>query len=132
MFHYPMPTDLSTHMAAAPYIFYLTGSKFFGGVTKTSDTDYFVQNSPLLDEFLSKNGFGQVKMSRAYTDYLLVDLWVNRDENVHVQVVSDAKHKLRAQELLKHDEWSRLYKFLPKLMRRDLWNIAIMYTRENG
>lgn len=86
------------YIATSRFMFYLTGSRYFGNVTPESDHDYFVQDSPQLRSELELNGF--VLECESYkSDIIMVAVY--KRENVHVQVVTNATIKQRIQYRLR-------------------------------
>lgn len=128
----------------SPNQYYLTGSRFFGGSTDTSDWDFFVQESPEVLAELKKWGLLKLPKNEnvKYFDKLMVCLFgsfyhlpISRQQevmfedvpekqmhHVHVQVVSDATMKLRVQNAL---HASGLILGLNKNERKKMWNFGI-------
>jgi hypothetical protein len=105
-----MPSIIS-EMRSSLYEFYLTGSRYWGTFTEKSDWDFFVQDSKSVREYLTKRGFTNYSRYSEYAaDGQCIDVFVYRPFNepssddlsnqVHVQIVLDAKFKQAVQEEL--------------------------------
>ena len=84
--------------------FYLTGSRFFGNVTATSDYDYFVKDCPEVEEFLKANKFkaeGESYPSLVTTNCSRVF----RRGIVHVQLVENPELKNKIQNILRESNF---------------------------
>lgn len=105
--------------------FFLTGSRFFGTHTEESDWDFFVQYSQEVEPALINAGFKLETESYA-TDPNFVKVY--KRENVHIQIVRDARHKLRVQ----HNLIPIMLQIKPtKEQARTLWAM-MMKTYQDG
>jgi hypothetical protein len=80
------------------FVLYPTGSRYFGNVTETSDWDFFAQNCTKLQHALEEAGFN-LETESYQGDPIMVQVWKKAD--VHVQLVSNARHKQRIQWVLR-------------------------------
>lgn len=90
-----MIRDLNNDLIA----YYLTGSRFFGGVNNASDWDFFTQHSDSTEQTLRYLGFQPVN-EVGERDKLIVSSWIYRQPNFHIMLVSDVELKLEAQNYL--------------------------------
>lgn len=108
---------------ASPIQFYLTGSQFFGGATKESDTDLFIS----LDDWQNlsediKERFKFVSNNYdGYNDSNMHSLYKNEEHNIHLQIVHNLAAKIAVQNALYS---SLVYLKLNKKYRRSLWSIG--------
>lgn len=100
---------------------YLTGSRFFGNVSPTSDWDFFCQDSEDNRNNLLFLGFK--KQPLCYPDTNTNEVWKHRYP-IHVQLVKDVHLKLRVQQVLATLPPSMLHAFLqsPKTKRHEWWD----------
>lgn len=101
------------------YTFHATGSRYFGTATDESDWDYFVQFEASIYDDLVAAGFVLDTVSYAHDRHCVA---IYRRDDVHVQVVRNARIKQRVQE--------RLYPILSmfqltKEQERFLWQQAL-------
>lgn len=132
--HY-MPTDALTlhHMAQR---FYLTGSRFFGGWDEDADWDFFTHYTPDIENKLQMLGYKVSLTNDGYTDVGTV--MVYQLNNIHIQLVYNPYHKMRAQKLLDSSgailELKRTcrYNNIPKVQQqitaKPLWDMAFKAT----
>ncbi len=80
------------------WAFHLTGSRFFGTHTDQSDWDFFIEWNDQIELWLEENEFALDSQSYA-NDPLFVKVY--KRDNVHVQLVDNAKIKARIQHRLK-------------------------------
>jgi hypothetical protein len=114
--------SLVRKMEASHFNFYLTGSRFFGGHTPTSDWDYFADiNAVGLIAFLESIGFqnDDVALDQQYDDVSIVRVFCYND--IHVQLVHNAILKNRVQNMLRDNV---PMKALPKSERKHMWNFG--------
>lgn len=97
---------------------YLTGSRFFGGVTRNSDWDFFVQENLLVTDNLRNQGFYKVSDQWSYLDVDCASVWQNG--NVHIQLSKDVNRRLMARNQLKAATDS--FNGLSKRQRSQVWN----------
>ena len=113
------------------YMFYLTGSRFFGTANNNSDWDFFVQDSPMLRVFLVKNGF-KLDIHTGYDSCL--DAAVYQYKDIHIQCVTDVELKIDVQSCIMNlnfykkwirDSWNNDH-MVPKNKEemRETWQIA--------
>ncbi len=117
-------------LEACPYKFYLTGSRFFGTQRADSDYDFFVQQSGDVLAALEQNGF---KLDNESYERDPIMTRVYKRENVHVQVVINAKMKLCVQHRMKSFIQYHLIKMgqcvLSKEETKALWTLCTrLYT----
>lgn len=79
----------------SPFMFYLTGSRFFNTATEKSDWDFFVEQCEGLQEFLAESGFHITNETYAQ-DPMFTAVWAK--DNVHVQIVRSATAKQYMQD----------------------------------
>jgi len=111
--------------------FYPTGSRYFGGVTKDSDWDFFVEDSGQVRGFLDDLGFTP-NDSETYDDSTVVGVWSyytnnSRDKGltkIDVQLVGESRisSKLMVQRLLK-DHFGNIGLPGDKQTQRDIWKL---------
>jgi len=90
--------NILEELEKSKFQFFLTGSRFFGGATAASDTDFFVQDSEEVRHFLSHI----LQMRKVNTrDHNYHDTHCNtvyREGKIDVQCVKNAELKSRVQE----------------------------------
>lgn len=114
------------YMMKCEHQFYLTGSRFFGNNTKSSDWDFFVQDSFDVRNWLAINGFKINKNSKYYSDGFCIDVYrkhIQYSTWIDVQVVSDASLKLKAQDLIKNNVPP--VTLLNKTFARIVWSLTL-------
>jgi len=119
-------SPLEKLLADSTFEFFITGSRFFGGVTEKSDSDFFVQDSPLVRTFLEGHGF-QETFDHSYVDKGNCSVYEGHGgyafPKLHVQLVKNVRVKQQAQLLIQH---SYLYMpAVPKEARRHVWDLAM-------
>lgn len=136
--NHSFPSVVKT-LEMSKFEFHLTGSRFWGNVTNSSDWDFFVQNSDEIHEWLHANGFERLAASSAYAGDGMCDcVYVLGSETqcndacirylpsneVHVQVVKSAMLKNSIQT-----ELFRLYPdgFVDKGQARLVWKTAFAF-----
>jgi len=91
--------SLISILEASQFEFYLTGSRFFGKEqSHSSDFDFFVQDSPEVRTWLTKQGF---KACLSYQEDQLIDIVYQNYKDgiwVDVQCINDIEVKKIAQE----------------------------------
>lgn len=116
--------NILAEMELAPFRFYLSGSRFFGFEKPGSDWDFFVEDHLDLENWLTNNGFTQESFC-PYVSTEILRIWNHGPQQIHVQVVKNARLKSAVQESLYNSvERYSLYNF-SKEDRKVLWNIAI-------
>ena len=115
-------------MEEFPGKFYLTGSRFFGGVHSKSDWDYFTNDTYKTRAFLQLLGFVEDQKSAElqYDDFSLNTVFVLND--IHIQLVKDAFVKNKAQTFLLENV---PMKSIPKASRKYVWNLALRIVIHN-
>lgn len=116
------------------FTFYLTGSRFFGGNSSTSDHDFYVDGSKdyvNLETFLRSIGFYlDFETEDSYTDDLIMAVF-KHPEGVHVQIVRDIEAKTDVQNTLGASDVHYLgAKFtfghaFTKDIRKYIWQVAV-------
>ena len=113
-------------LQSSPHEYYLTGSRFFGGVTKESDCDFFVANSPDVITELLNLGFIETPVSYE-EDKFNAEVFFHPptaiEPGYHVQFIKGdlMGEKLHRQQVLK--VWGKLSLF-PKTYHKLLWDLA--------
>src|SRR5688572_28844573 len=112
---YKLP-DVVTRMNQSVFVWYLTGSRFFGHNTEISDWDFFGEDSPEKRMWLEQNGF----TVESETDYLdgFNTVVYRHWTNVHVQLVQGAGEKDKVQQFLKDFPWT----LVPKMYQTSIWD----------
>ena len=84
----------------SPYIFHLTGSRYFGCERQDSDWDFLVVDQPELQEYLLARSFRNIT-DVSYDDMSIIAVY--EKDGVHIQVIDSLliKTKLAAQKLLR-------------------------------
>lgn len=126
--------DVLVAIVEAPFKFHLTGSRFFGYENDDSDWDFFIgiitaQTRPVR-KWLLENGFFH-ELNDHYNsppfDPLndALQVWRHHTVNVHIQIVSDARKKLRTQEAINNVPGiANLLRALPKEQRSLIWKMG--------
>lgn len=121
----------------SPFVFYLTGSRFFTpNESLQSDYDFFVQSRPkcstqflILEEFLGSLGFIPLSNSEMTLDYANVQgvtiIYRKYFRNqvppyIDVQIVEDAEQKELAQNIIK--EILPMLRHISKPKMKNVWN----------
>ena len=68
--------------------FYLTGSRFFGTVTTSSDYDFFVKDMIVVRDFLFELGFEDIQKDYKYCDSSIVGV-LRHESGVDVQLIEN-------------------------------------------
>lgn len=111
-------------ISSSPFVFYLTGSRYFGTERPDSDYDFFTQENEQLEKVLEDNGF-RLDSESYQGDPIMTKVYAR--ENVHIQLVIDVKMKAWVQLLLA----SYIQKYKPdKEQLKSLWSIAIKLYRD--
>jgi hypothetical protein len=124
MLHNMTPAELK-HLEAAPFDFFLTGSRFFGGAKEGSDWDFYTEASTSVEEFLINRGY---TVSLTYEDLFTVRV-VTRETprvKIDIQLVQNADLKTRAQGML-----APYIKRVSKEYHRVLWDMAFEWLKSN-
>ena len=107
--------------------FHLTGSRFFGTATETSDWDFFTQHCEVTKRWLSKNGFFTLTHSaNSYNDQetKCVMRFTSGSFQIDVQLVNDVKKKVRINNAIKHrNDFLQLMNSLDKEQRTTFWDM---------
>ena len=119
------------------FSFYLTGSHFFGNLTKYSDLDLITTYSIEVEKYLESLGFSENNYVQNYLDDMTVKVmskyFPNDDESyggcwkIDVQLVRDIENKLKVRNFLK-ENFSSLPK--DKKQTRILWNMVYSYLQD--
>lgn len=88
------PNTIHGLLSESQFRFYLTGSRYFGSTTSTSDWDFFVADTPEVTNWLTNNGFSLVE--GAYNNDPNITTVYAKDD-YHIQLVADVKNKLYSQ-----------------------------------
>ena len=105
------------------FLFYLTGSRYFGGAEENSDWDFFVQYDDNVVKFLVSLGF-ELRHATEYKDTELVKFMRHKEKKIDVQLVKDAALKMLVQILLASEPMRRHYNGMVKITRWYLWDFA--------
>lgn len=112
--------------------FHLTGSRFFGTATETSDWDFFAQYCPGNKQFLKSNGFVELTdSSQQYNDQetKCVMRFTNGSLQIDVQLVNDVTKKCRINNAIKHrPDFLRLMNSIKKEERTAFWDLLYFAT----
>lgn len=148
------PTEqMLDKMEKSPFVFHLTGSRYFGIHTSISDYDFFTQSSEEVRKFLVANNFSKIGDMDAYVNGLCDELdssatWmapyskpkpvINPDNaaevwrgyKIDIQLVANPELKLAIQEVLKkhnimsqHNLMSQLVHVFGKAGMVEFWNM---------
>lgn len=119
-------SDIEKFINESKFEFFLTGSRFFGNATNTSDYDYFVEYSMSLLKDLHTLGFSNESSNRNYTDISL-DRLLKKD-GIHIQIIHPEwmQAKIKAQNVLAH---YRKYLLCTKEQRKLLWDVALLASK---
>jgi predicted nucleotidyltransferase len=132
--NFTLATPTLEAMRQSDYLFYLTGSYFFGGVTEHSDIDFFVEIPNTTEEpfssfvkFLSRHDFIPDPNNYKYADKSILAIYRREfreglEPPIHIQVVKDAAIKNVAQEILKAQGMIK--------PSAELWERTIAYCRK--
>jgi len=122
----PERNSMLNVLAHSEYNFYLTGSRFFGGSTETSDWDFFTELNPKIEKFLESYHF-VVKVIDAYCDTVYERVI---DKNIiQIHIVDDIEMKKFAQLMLSNNS-VLINKNTDKQHVRDIWRMTMQLTRE--
>lgn len=106
------------------YKFYLTGSRFFGHMTKESDYDFFVERIPGVETWLLQHDFHE-ETEPVYNDAFKCVVYRNWRFDIHVQVINNVEAKRKAQDMLKNFPWVHV----TKENQKHIWNWAFMQVK---
>lgn len=116
--------DMESRLYNAPHLFYLTGSRYFGTARDDSDWDYFVQDDPLVHDWLSENGFF-VEHESYKQDPLFTTVYKGEcpatKKQYHIQVCWCAKAKQQIQFRIAQLLKAARFHGLTKDHMRKLW-----------
>lgn len=91
------------YLTNSPYLFYLTGSRYWGTNDSYSDWDFFVQDSEEVKQYLQNCEF--YKIDHEYTDKNTIHVYGDDPTidncNINIQLVADAQVKNIAQKIIK-------------------------------
>lgn len=113
-------------MEHALYEFYLTGSWAFGTQTEKSDFDFFVQDSEGIRKWLEENGFKKY-LHTVYISDDIVDVYDNKECNIHVQIVTNADYKAIVQRAIKRTGIFKIIK--SKSIQKYIWDLGFSVLR---
>ena len=99
----------------SPYYFHLTGSRYFETANENSDWDFFVSTESNTLEFWLKS-YGFQRISGEYNSQDITAVY--RQDNVDIQITTDAVRKENIQKIIKEN---KLYTSDKKYMK-NLWN----------
>lgn len=103
---------------------HLTGSRFFGNVSPTSDWDFFCQDSEDNRNTLTSLGFKKQFLCYPDPDVNTNEVWRHTRYPIHVQLEKDVNLKATVQQKIASLPPMILESFLgsPKTIRREWWN----------
>ena len=108
----------------SPFVFHLTGSRFFGDSKESSDWDFFTQYSNEVETFLKNYGFDY------HIDYkdegisVVMRGILPGDRQADIILVDDIDTRIKAQEILKPH-----IRYLPKPARSVIWTVTLEALR---
>jgi len=126
------------------FSFYLTGSKYFGQDTALSDTDYFVEDSCEIRQFLEKLGFEVISATHPdYTNKTLdiediletKDHFVGRSsKTIHIQLIKPdwLPAKVQTQKDIETFFNTSAFYSLDKHIRQMIWKAFIRKNKNEG
>lgn len=114
----------------SPVSFYLTGSRFFGNATSTSDWDFMAEDSSEVETLLIQNGFTRVDVDN-YSDFSITKVFAHIQCNIHVQLIRKdyLRRKIAAQHFLTNFPFST---DMDKILRGLIWNWALDHPVVKG
>ena len=118
------------------FMFYPTGSRFFGCQQEESDYDFFVQDKEEYDQrklqlFLEQNNFDRDLSAVFYEDTEVLAVYSHKYHKIHIQIVANAEHKQRIQELIKQNNIMFYIYHWSKLQKIEFWDFCyqLYYTQ---
>lgn len=153
------PTEqMLDKMEKSPFVFHLTGSRYFGIHTSISDYDFFTQSSDEVRQFLVANNFEKIGDMDAYVNGLCDELDSNtmwsdamptpadtkpkqipnpdnaaevwRGYKIDIQLVANPELKLAIQEVLKkHNVMPQIMGKFGKAGMVEFWNMLYEVAR---
>jgi len=114
-------------LGESEYLFYLTGSRFFGTHTEESDFDFFAQYETSVVTSLQHVGFSPETDSGAVPVYASVEqdtVAVLALDNCHVQLVRDINKKLTVQKLLRQNFYLVEDFLTDKKQAKAIWSLV--------
>ena len=124
----PVENALS-YIRNSKHEFYLTGSRFFGTQTESSDYDFFVTQSDEVTKELLANGF-HLETETYEGDPVLTAVY--RRDNVDVQLVRNAKIKQHVQSKMKPmmQAFGIPESEVDKELQKKLWHLCLILYRD--
>jgi predicted nucleotidyltransferase len=115
-------------MEYSGHVFYLTGSRAFGGARIDSDWDYFTENTDEVVSLLKQLNFVEISnMVEYHRDNQISRVFelVTQDaKHIQVQLVRDVIAKNEIQDTLLNGEMREVLLNTPKDQRSIIWNLA--------
>jgi hypothetical protein len=111
------------------HTYYLTGSRFFGNSTRTSDWDFFTIEysreelvrlgfKSISSEVMTDLGYDRSQFSSIYELQLL-------DGTIQVQLIANIQAKIAIQSLIK-SSYLETFNSMTKQARKDLWSLLLI------
>jgi len=117
------------------FMFYPTGSRFFGCQQEESDYDFFVQDKEEYDQrklqlFLEQNNFDR-DISTVYQDAEVLAVYCHKHYKIHIQIVAHAENKQKVQELIKQNNIMSYIYHWSKPQKIKFWDFCyqLYYTQ---
>lgn len=125
-----IPAEVVAIMENKEFIFYLTGSRYFGGFNQWSDWDLFAEDTEEIRQYLLDSGMQENTLERYKGDALNPSIFVLNEgwgsRQIHVQLYVKIDVKIKAQKIvpyLKDYVISPNSHFLSR-KDREIWAIA--------
>lgn len=124
MLHNITPIELK-HLEAAPFDFFLTGSRFFGNAENGSDWDFYTKASTPVEDFLKSGGYA---VSLMYEDSFTVKVLTRATPwfKIDIQLVENVDLKTRAQGML-----APYINHVSKEYHKVLWEMAFKWLKSS-
>lgn len=94
------PFHLIHKMSMTKFNFYLTGSRYFGNATASSDWDFFVKVDDKVKEWMFDNDFRRIPMHPDWLDLNTSGIFRNKHVPIEIALVEDVDLKVKAQQFL--------------------------------
>lgn len=118
-------------LSVLPNRFFLTGSRFFGGYTKDSDWDFFVEDNLELRNSLNILGFialpKQEMIDKGYNASQFVEVLEKQTQDgvIQIQMIKNIYAKETCQNLIKEYFLER-FNAMDKEGRKALWSLLLL------
>jgi len=95
---YPIPASVTTLLDSLPVgEVFLTGSRWLGYASPSSDWDFFIQSCPMHEKTLQRIGYTQIP-TMFYSDPSVVKVYLSPCGEIHIQLVRDSYLKSQVQD----------------------------------